>query len=40
MAVEKAVRLGGASYTMPPEAIAAAVVSLAETGDLSRGTVS
>ena len=36
----EAVRLGGASYTMSPEAIAAAVVSLAETGDLSRGTES
>ena len=36
----EAVRLGGASYTMPPEAIASAVVSLAETGDWNRGTVS
>ena len=36
----EAVRLGGAQYTMPPEAIAAAVVSLAETGDLGRGTAS
>jgi two-component system chemotaxis response regulator CheB len=36
----EAVRLGGAQYTMTPEAIAAAVVSLAETGDLSRGTAS
>jgi two-component system chemotaxis response regulator CheB len=36
----EAVKLGGASYTMPPEAIAAAVVSLAETGDKSRGTMS
>ena len=36
----EAVRLGGASYTMPPEAISAAIVSLVETGDLGRGTVS
>jgi two-component system chemotaxis response regulator CheB len=36
----EAVRLGGASYTMPPEAIAAAVVSLAESGDPGRETLS
>ncbi|MGA2381743.1 MAG: chemotaxis protein CheB, partial [Spirochaetia bacterium] len=29
----EAVRLGGAMYTMPPEAIATAVVSLAAAGD-------
>jgi two-component system, chemotaxis family, protein-glutamate methylesterase/glutaminase len=36
----EAVRLGAASYTMPPESIAAAVVSLAEAGDWNRGTAS
>jgi len=36
----EAVRLDGASYTMPPEAIAAAVVSLAAAGDPNRRTAS
>lgn len=36
----EAVRLGGVSYTMPPEAIAAAVVNLAETGNTGGGTAS
>ena len=34
----EAIRLGGAQYTLPPEAIAAAVVSLAEMQEPSRGT--
>ncbi len=36
----EAVKLGGAQYTMPPEAIAAAVVNLVETRGPSRGTIS
>ena len=36
----EAVRLGGASYIMPPEAIATAIVSLTEMENLSRGTTS
>jgi chemotaxis response regulator CheB len=34
----EAARLGGASYTMPPEAIASAIVNLAESGSLMGGT--
>jgi len=34
----EAVRLDGASYTMPPEAIAEAVVRLATVGDPNRRT--
>jgi two-component system, chemotaxis family, protein-glutamate methylesterase/glutaminase len=36
----EAVRLGGASYTMPPEAIAAAIVGLASAGEPHRGRTS